>query len=54
MARPKTVKNGQKLNLYVPHSVKRVLFSMATEQRKSISAIVTDLVLAAQPKKEAA
>jgi hypothetical protein len=49
MARPKTVKNGQKLNLYVPRTVKQMLFRLATERGKSISAVVTDLV-AREPK----
>jgi hypothetical protein len=44
LGRPKTVKDGQKLNVYVPKEIKQILFAMATEQRKSISAIVTDLV----------
>jgi hypothetical protein len=42
MARPKTVRDGTKLNLYVPRSVKRHLGKLAFHQRKSISALVTD------------
>lgn len=46
LGRPKTVKNGQKLNLYVDREVKRTLFTIATDQQKSISAVVRELVLA--------
>lgn len=52
MGRPRTVKNGQKLNLYVDRDVKRKLFTMATERRISISAVVRDLVCAAPQKPE--
>lgn len=45
MARPKTIKNGKKLNLYVPMEIKRHLLKLATEDRRSISATVTQLVL---------
>lgn len=37
-----------KINLYVPQEVKRILFKIATEQRKSISAVVTDMAYAAK------
>lgn len=47
LGRPKSVKDGQKLNVYVPKAVKQILFGMATSQGKSISAIVTDLANAA-------
>ena len=50
MARPKTVLQGQKLNLYVPKQVKQMAYKMATNQRKSMSAVVTDLVLEANKK----
>lgn len=50
MARPKTVRDGRKLNLYVPQEVKRALFRLATETRRSISGVVTELVLTAKGK----
>ena len=46
MGRPKSVKHGLKLNLYVDREIKQKLFSMATERRVSISAVVRDLVFA--------
>ena len=46
MGRPKSVKLGLKLNLYVDREIKQKLFSMATERRVSISAVVRDLVFA--------
>ena len=52
MGRPRTVKNGQKLNLYVDRDVKRKLFAMATERQISISAVVRDLVCATPQKPE--
>jgi len=48
MARPSTIKDGQKLNLYVPKKVKQMLFKMASNERKSMSAIFSELVLAAE------
>lgn len=50
MARPKTVKNGKQLNLYVPAEVKRALFRMAAERGKSVSAVVGDLAVSAAAK----
>lgn len=47
MARPKTIRDGTKLNLYVPRSIKRHLHRLATANRRSISAMVTELALAA-------
>ncbi len=47
MARPRTIRDGTKLNLYVPQSVKRRLHRLATLNRRSISAMVTELALAA-------
>jgi hypothetical protein len=46
MARPKTIKNGEKLNLFLPKAVKQKLFRMASEQGKSLSGMVSALVLA--------
>lgn len=46
MARPRTIKDGTKLNLYVPMAVKRHLHKLATAQRRSLSAMVTELALA--------
>jgi rRNA-processing protein FCF1 len=45
MARPKTVKTGQKLNLYVPKTIKQALYKLATDRRQSMSAVVTNLIL---------
>lgn len=50
MARPSTIKDGQKLNLYVPKKVKQTLFKMASNQRKSMSVVFSELVLAAESK----
>lgn len=46
MARPKSVQDGTKLNLYVPRAVKRHLFELATAHRRSLSSMVTELVMA--------
>lgn len=60
MGRPKTIKNGTKLNLYVPLAAKRHLYRLASAHRRSISAMVVELALAAsvpsvtEPRKEAA
>jgi len=48
MARPKTIKSGQKLNLYVAKAAKQVLFKMASSQGKSMSAVFSDLVMKAE------
>lgn len=53
MGRPKTVKHGLKLNLYVDREIKRKLFIMAAARRTSISAVIRDMVFdAAAPKPE--
>lgn len=44
MARPKTVKQGQKLNLYLPKHTKQALYKLASDAGKSLSAIVTEMV----------
>ena len=49
MARPRIIKEGVKLNLYVPLSVKRRLFRLANANRRSISGMVAELVLASRP-----
>lgn len=49
MARPRTIKEAVKLNLYVPLSVKRRLFRLASANRRSISSMVAELVLATRP-----
>jgi hypothetical protein len=46
MGRPKSVKNGTKLNIYLPEREKRFLFKLATARRKSMSAVITDLIIA--------
>ena len=46
MGRPKLIKHGLRLNLYVDREIKQKLFSMATERRVSVSAVVRDLVFA--------
>jgi len=50
LGRPSTVKEGEKLNLYLPKEAKRILFRMATKHRKSMSAVVTDFLFDAEKK----
>ena len=50
LGRPKMLKNGQKLTIYVGRDTKRALSAMATEQGKSISQLVRDFVKAAKSK----
>lgn len=47
MARPRVIKSGQKLNLYVPKAVKQILFKLASAKGKSLSGVVAELVEAA-------
>lgn len=47
MARPRSIKDGSKLNLYVPLRTKRHLYKLANHHRRSISAMVTELAMAA-------
>lgn len=63
MARPRTIKDGTKLNLYVPLAVKRHLYKLASHHRRSLSSMVVEMAMATplpvpavkpQPVKEAA
>lgn len=45
MARPKIIQHGERLNLYLPKRIKRRLCLMAYEARRSVSSLVTELVL---------
>lgn len=45
MARPKIIKDGKKLNLYIPAAAKRSLFKIATARGESLSKVVTTLIM---------
>lgn len=50
MGRPKQIRDAKRLNLYLPQEVKRALFQLATDTRRSLSGVVTELVLSATGK----
>ena len=50
MGRPKQIRDAKRLNLYLPQEVKRALFQLATDTRRSLSGVVTELVLTAAGK----
>lgn len=51
MARPRVIKKGRKLNLYLPDATIRLLFTEATRQERSLSSIVNELVLQSKKRK---
>ncbi len=44
--RPRVIRDGQKLNLYVSRRVKQTIRNLARAHGKSMSAVVSDAVLA--------
>jgi len=44
MSRPRTVKHGVKLNLYLPRALKNTLLKLATKRKRSAAQLVSDWV----------